>query len=96
MCIFVQGFSLKTAHAGNQDRVVVFNFLILVQGFSIKSGHVGHAYDFFRSDNNNECAFSYKDSLEKSCHNENVVFLRCAFSYKILDKVLMPEVMIVL
>ena len=53
----------KSAHAGNHAIFVVFKFLILVQGFSMKSAHVGHAYDYFRTDTNSECAFSYKDSL---------------------------------
>ena len=53
----------KSAHAGNHAIFDVFKLLILVQGFSIKSAQVGHAYDYFRSDTNSECAFSYKDSL---------------------------------
>ena len=53
----------KGTHAGNHDIFVVLNCLILAQGFSIKSAHDGHAYDFFKAHTNNECAFSYMDSL---------------------------------
>ena len=50
-------------HAANQHIFAVFTCLILVQGFSIKSAHVGHAYNYYRIDTDNECAFSHKGSL---------------------------------
>ena len=57
------GILYESAYAGNHCIFLLFTVLILVQGFTIKSAHVGHAYDFCRTDANNTCAFSYKDSL---------------------------------
>ena len=45
-------------HAANQHIFAFFTCLILVQGFSIKSAHVRHAYNYYRIDADNECAFS--------------------------------------
>ena len=50
-------------HAANQYIFAVFTCLIFVQGFSIKSAHVGHAYNHYRIDTDNECAFLHEDSL---------------------------------
>ena len=50
-------------HAANQYIFAVFTCLILVKGFSIQSAHVGHAYNYYRIDTDNECAFSHQDSL---------------------------------
>ena len=49
-------------HAANQYIFAVFTCLT-VQGFSIKSAHVGHAYNHYRIDTDNECAFLHEDSL---------------------------------
>ena len=57
------GIRYKGTDAANHNILAVFTFLILVQGFSIKRVHVGHAYNYYRIDTNNECAFSYKDYL---------------------------------
>ena len=50
-------------HAAHQYIFAIFTSLILVQGFSIKSAHVGHAYNHYRIDTDNECAFLHEDSL---------------------------------
>ena len=50
-------------HVANQYIFAIFTCLILVQGFSIKSAHVGRAYNYYRIDTDNDCGFSYKDSL---------------------------------
>ena len=50
-------------HAANQYIFAVFTCLRLVKGFSIKSAHVGHAYNHYRIDTDNECAFLHEDSL---------------------------------
>ena len=57
--VLVQGFSIKVL----MQKYCYMTILVLVQGLSIKSAHVGHAYNHYRLDTDNECAFLHEDSL---------------------------------